>query len=127
MGKKFVEGGKPPAEENAADKAAENPVEKQGEKKSKTKRERKPGDPFPGPDPEPKAGDTVGYRFGDTAGAEFRDTVTTAKATFIHEGHEGRLINIEVETKQGPLRIGPVPYRGIDDEPAGNTWHWPAE
>jgi hypothetical protein len=86
----------------------------------------KPGDPLPGPDPQPIAGDVVNYIFHEHAGARHAGKVYPATVKHVFEGHDGRLLNVEVELESGPERLGPTPYREYDqDAPAGNTWHWP--
>lgn len=94
----------------------------------KAKKDLKPGDALPGPDRKPKHGDTVNYIFHEHAGTVHQEKIYPALVKVVHEGHEGRLINVEVETPKETLRLGPVSYREHDESaPAGNTWHWPEE
>jgi hypothetical protein len=97
-------------------------------KKKEEITEAQPGGPLPGPDRAPQPGDVVNYIYHENAGTAHRDKIYPAAVKLVHEGHDGRLLNIEVEQPDGPQRIGPVTYRAHEkDAPAGNTWHWPEE
>ncbi len=78
------------------------------------------------PDPLPKAGDQVEYFWPETAEPELRKKNHGAKVLAVHEGYEGRLLDIEVDTGAGLLIVKNAPWRDADDN-AGNTWHWPPQ
>jgi hypothetical protein len=95
---------------------------------NKIKTEIAPCEGQPGPDHTPKEGEKVNYIFHENAGNNRQGKVYPATVKAVHEGTEGRLINVEVELPDGPQRIGPTPFREYEEAaPAGNTWHYPEE
>jgi hypothetical protein len=73
------------------------------------------------PTPTPKPGDTVNYVW-PVAG----NKIGPAKVAFVHEGHEGRLLNLEAQDEKGGVPLVNVPWRDFAlDDVTGNSWHWP--
>lgn len=77
------------------------------------------------PDPTPIVGDVVAYHppaVGETLPA------IRAKVTFVHDGHDGRLLNALPLDNPKAVEIERTPYREAGpDVITGNTWHWPEE
>jgi hypothetical protein len=52
--------------------------------------------------------------------------ITQAKVAFVHEGHDGRLLNLEAQDEKGAVPLVNVPWREWSlDDVTGNSWHWP--
>ncbi len=74
------------------------------------------------PEPLPKAGDQVEYIWPETAAAKLRGKCNGAKILAVHDGFDGRLVDLEVDSGEGLVVVKRAPWRGADDH-AGNTWH----
>lgn len=79
---------------------------------------------IPAPDPLPKVGDQVEYFWPETTPAKLRGKNNGAKVLAVHDGFDGRLVDLEVDTGEGLITVKRAPWRDVEDE-AGNTWHWP--
>lgn len=79
----------------------------------------------PAPDPLPKVGDDVEYIWPETAAPKLRGKTNGAKVTAVHDGFDGRLVNLDVDSGAGLLPVKSAPWRDEEDQ-AGNTWHWPS-
>jgi hypothetical protein len=75
----------------------------------------------PGPNPLPKVGDVVAYTWPPNL-IEIKKSGQTvqAKVTFVYEGFDGRLVDLEAQDTDKLIAVKSAPWR--DDE-AGNTWH----
>jgi hypothetical protein len=80
--------------------------------------------PVIGPDPQPKVGDTVSYIWPQEKEGPLAGKTLEAKVTVVFEGHDGRLVNLDVTTGVGTVPVTKSPWRDEEDN-AGNTWHWP--
>ena len=73
-----------------------------------------------GPTPPPEIGDEVIYIWPPEGGNKLGGKALAAKVTAIHDGFDGRLVDLDVDTGSGIVPVKSAPWR--DDE-AGNTWH----
>ena len=87
---------------------------------------KKKDDSLPGPDPLPQVGDQVEYIWPEHAPVKLRGKCNGAKVLSVHDGFDGRLLDLEVDSGEGLVTVKRAPYRDAEDD-AGNTWHYPPD
>jgi signal peptidase I len=93
------------------------------------------------PDPQPKVGDVVRFVRPEVQVADAMDfkaptpgAIVTAKVAFVHEGLEGRVVNLDLAAAEKGEQVSivsnvpfyPTEVMEEDKRTVYGTWHWPA-